>query len=117
MPLFNYLEILLSAGYTTCTCDNGTDRGLSARAQGNDQDARRRRRAALGEDGDGEAPEFDLAALFPGAGMAAGGGGGGDEGSGDEEEQVARAYAAQRLLEAGSQACMPLHRLLGLPPI
>ena len=29
--------------------------------------------------------------------------GGGDEGSGDEEEQVARAYAAQRLLDAGSQ--------------
>jgi hypothetical protein len=33
--------------------------------------------------------------------MAAGGGG--DEGSGDEEEQIARAYAAQRLLDAGSQ--------------
>ncbi len=47
--------------------------------QGTDQDARRRR-AALGGDGDGEAPDA----------------------SGDDEEHVARAYAAQRLLD-GSQ--------------
>ena len=70
--------------------------------QGTDQDARRRR-AALGEDGDGEAPEFDLAALFPGAAMAGDGPDrDGEDASADEEEHVARAYAAQRLLD-GSQ--------------
>ena len=67
--------------------------------QGTDQDARRRR-AALGGDGDGEALEFDLASLFPGA--AAGGYGDDPDASGDDEEHVARAYAAQRLLD-GSQ--------------
>ncbi len=67
--------------------------------QGTDQDARRRR-AALGGDGDGVAPDFDLASLFPGA--ATGGEGGDPDASGDDEEHVARAYAAQRLLD-GSQ--------------
>ena len=75
---------------------------VSAVLQGTDQDARRRR-AALGAEGDGEAPDFDLASLFPGAAMGGDGHDGGDQdASGDDEEHVARAYAAQRLLD-GSQ--------------
>lgn len=70
------------------------------RLQGTDRDARRRL-AAMGE-GEGEMPEFDLAALFP---MVAEAGGGDGDSSGDEAE-IARAYTAQRLLDA-SQVRVP----------
>ena len=52
--------------------------------------------------GEGEVPEFDLAALFP-TGAEPGGGDG--DSSGDDAE-IARAYTAQRLLDA-SQVRVP----------